>query len=101
MERNITKLYDEYRDGRTDRRTFLKKLTLATGSSAAAMAILPALGCTGRGNSAQDDDEPVTQFISYPAPKMEINAFLAHPRKKGKFPAVVVIHENRGLQPHI
>ena len=102
MERNLTKLYAEYQEGKTDRRTFIKKLTLATGSTAAALAILPALGgCTGRANSTQNDDEPVTQFINYPAPKMDVRAFLAHPPKEGKFPAVVVIHENRGLQPHI
>ena len=101
MEHNVTKLYEEYKEGKTDRRAFLRKLTLATGSSAAALAILPALGCAGRVNSTQNDDEPVTQFISYPAPKTDVRAFLAHPPKKGKFPAVVVIHENRGLQPHI
>jgi len=101
MERNITKLYAEYQEGKTDRRTFIKKLTLATGSTAAALAVLPTLGCAGRANSTQNDDEPVTQFINYPAPKMDIRAFLAHPKKEGKFPAVVVIHENRGLQPHI
>ena len=101
MEHNITKLYDEYKAGKTNRRSFIKKLTLATGSSAAALAILPALGCAGRVKPNQNNDEPVTQFINYPAPKMDIRAFLAHPPKKGKFPAVVVIHENRGLQPHI
>ena len=94
MERNITKLYDEYKEGRIDRRTFLKRLTLVVGSSAAALAILPA---SGENNSIffAEDDEIVSQFIKYPAPKMEINAFLAYPKKEGKFPAVVVIHENR------
>ena len=101
MGHNLTKLYDDYKEGKTDRRTFIKKLTLATGSAAAAMAILPVLGCAGRANSAQDSDELVTQFINYPAPGLDMRAFLAHPKKEGKFPAVVVIHENRGLQPHI
>ena len=101
MEHNLTKLYADYQEGKTDRRTFIKKLTLATGSTAAALAILPALGCAGRVKPTQNADEPITQFINYPAPKTEIRAFLAHPQKEGKFPAVVVIHENRGLQPHI
>ena len=100
MERNITKLYTEYKEGKTDRRTFIKKLTLAAGSTAAALALLPALGEANSFATIQDD-EPVSQFVKYPAPKMEINAFLSHPKKAGKFPAVVVIHENRGLQPHI
>ena len=100
MERNITKLYAEYEDGCIDRRTFLKRLTLLTGSAAAALALLPALG-EAHNPVLMQDDEITSQFVKYPAPKMEINAFLAHPKKAGKFPAVVVIHENRGLQPHI
>ena len=97
----------------------MKKLTLATGSSVAAFAILPVLKATDSMTSSQvadnmtsspvaDNirpdqvgDEPASQFVSYPAPKMEIKAFLAHPKTGGKFPAIVVIHENRGLQPHI
>ena len=101
MEQNITKLYAEYKKGKTDRRSFLKKLTLAAGSSAAALALLPALEDISSFTVIQDDNEPVSQFVKYPAPKMEIRAFLAHPKTGGKFPAVVVIHENRGLQPHI
>ena len=101
MEHNITKLYDEYQEGKTDRRTFIKKLTLATGSSAAALALLPVLKSTESFHLCQVGDDVDFQFVSYPAPKMEIRAFLAHPKKGGKFPAVVVIHENRGLQPHI
>jgi carboxymethylenebutenolidase len=100
MESKITQLYDEYRDGQIDRRTFLKKLTLLTGSAAAALSILPALGETNRMIPAQEDDL-VAEFVKYPAPKTEMKAFLAHPKKDGNFPAVVVIHENRGLQPHI
>ena len=100
MESNITKLYDEYKEGRIDRRAFLKRLTLLTGSAAAALAMLPALGETTGISPAQDDDL-VAEFVKYPAPKTEMKAFLAHPKKEGKFPAVVVIHENRGLQPHI
>ena len=102
MERNITKLYDDYREGKTDRRSFLKKLTLAAGSSAAAMSILPVLAETDKIEPfLPNDDDIVSQFVNYPAPKMNVRGFLAHPKREGKFPAVVVIHENRGLQPHI
>jgi carboxymethylenebutenolidase len=101
MEHNVTKLYDAYKEGKTDRRSFLKKLTLITGSSAAAIALLPALEKIDSIPVFQDDNDPVSQFITYPGPKMEIRGFLAHPQSEGKFPAVVVLHENRGLQPHI
>jgi len=100
MERDITKLYDEYKEGRIDRRSFLKKLTLLTGSAAAALAVLPVLGEIDITMPAQDDDL-VAEFVTFPAPKTEMKALLAYPKKEGKFPAVVVIHENRGLQPHI
>ena len=101
MEHNITELYTEYKAGKISRRSFIKKLTLATGSSAAAFALLPVLKATASANLAPFSDDTVSQFVSYPAPKMEIKAFLAHPKTGEKFPAVVVIHENRGLQPHI
>jgi carboxymethylenebutenolidase len=101
MEHNLTKLYNEYKEGLINRRSFIKKLTIATGSSAAAFAILPVLADVDNLNPSQVDNEPASQFIKYPAPKMEIRAFLAHPKNGSKFPAVVVIHENRGLQPHI
>ena len=100
MERNITKLYAEYKEGRTDRRTFIKKLTLVAGSTAAAFALLPALA-EANDLGSELDEETVSQFIKYPAPKTDVRAFLSHPKKGSKFPAVVVIHENRGLQPHI
>ena len=100
MEKDVSKLYDEYKGGSIDRRTFLKRLTIAAGSTAAALAILPALGENNNILFAEDD-EIISQFVKYPAPKTEINAFLAYPKKEGKLPAIVVIHENRGLQPHI
>jgi len=100
MEPNISKLYEAYKEGQIDRRTFLKQLTVLTGSAAAALAVLPALGETTDSVSMQNDGL-MTVFVNYPAPKTEMKAFMALPNKAGKFPAVVVIHENRGLQPHI
>ena len=84
MESKITKLYDEYREGQIDRRTFLKKMTLLTGSAAAALSILPALGEINSITPAQQDDDLVTEFITYPAPKTEMKAFMAHPKKDEK-----------------
>ncbi len=101
MAHNITQLYDEYKDGTIDRRTFLKRLTVAVGSSAAALACLSVLEDANAAVLPPNENETVTQFVKYPAPKTEMTAFLAHPAKGAKFPAVVVIHENRGLQLHI
>ncbi len=102
MERNINRLYDDYKKGLTSRRDFIKKLTMVTGSSAAAMALLPLLDENSiKSSAASADKDLVTEMISFPASTGEMKGFMAYPVKGKKFPAVVVIHENRGLQPHI
>lgn len=102
MNQQIKDLYSEYKSGATNRRDFLRKLTLYAGGAAAASALLPVLednlmAATPGGN----DNGLVTDSISYPGHTGEIKAFLARPEEKQKYPAVIVIHENRGLQPHI
>jgi carboxymethylenebutenolidase len=103
MKDNISKLYDDYRLGKTSRRDFIRKLTLFTGSAAAAMSMLPVLedNSLNGSSSMKDDSDLITEFIKYPAETGEMKAFLARPKKGKKFAAVIVIHENRGLQPHI
>jgi len=103
MNNEIQNLYTDYRNGRTDRRSFLKKLALITGSSAAALAIFPVLEDNELKAATAPQKKPdlVTEFITYPAATGEMKAFLARPKKGKKFPAVIIIHENRGLVPHI
>ncbi len=103
MEKEIQNLYSAYKDGRVSRRLFIKKLALITGSSAAALSLFPVI----EGNDikastlAKKETVIVSEFIKYPAETGEMRAFLARPEKGKKFPAVIVIHENRGLVPHI
>lgn len=102
MKKEISSLYDDYKQGKTSRRDFIRKLTVFAGSSAAAMSLLPVLEENNlNSSSAQDDTDLVTEFIKYPAATGEMRAFMARPKKGKKFPAVIVIHENRGLVPHI
>ena len=103
MDRKITDLYKDYRRGRTDRRTFIRKLTMFAGSTAAAMALLPVLEDNEAEASVAQQEYPdlVTEFIKYPGETGDMRAYLARPSKGKKFPAVIVIHENRGLVPHI
>jgi carboxymethylenebutenolidase len=103
MDEKIRTLYDDYRKGATDRRSFIKMLAVYTGGTAAAMAMMPHLeGESGRSGSDQEADPDLnTGFINYHGETGEIKAYLARPKTKGKYPAVLVIHENRGLQPHI
>jgi carboxymethylenebutenolidase len=103
MDRKITDLYKDYRRGQTDRRTFIRKLTMFAGSTAAAMALLPVLEDNEAEAAVAQQEYPdlVTEFIKYPGETGDMRAYLARPSKGKKFPAVIVIHENRGLVPHI
>jgi carboxymethylenebutenolidase len=102
MNKKITTIYDDYRKGFTNRRDFIRKLAMVTGSTAAALAILPVLEDNSlKASVIQDDSDLVTELIKYPGATGDMNAFLARPKTGKKFPAVIVIHENRGLVPHI
>lgn len=103
MDKKITTLYDDYRQGRIDRRNFIGKLIAVAGSTAAAMTLLPILESNTMGDfrNDQNDQDLVSEFIKYPGETGEMRAYLSHPKAGSKFPAVVVIHENRGLVPHI
>lgn len=103
MEKNINRLYDDYKRGNSSRRYFIKKLAIITGSSAAAIALLPVLDGNELKSAVlqEENNGLVSEFISYPGVTGEMRAFMARPAKGKKFPAVIVIHENRGLVPHI
>jgi carboxymethylenebutenolidase len=96
--------YDEYTHLTLDRRSFMNKLTGLAGSATAAAAIAPLLGASKAGAQmiAADDARLETSDITYPGASGEVKAYLAIPRDgAGKRGAVIVIHENRGLNPHI
>jgi carboxymethylenebutenolidase len=103
MDQKIIDLYDEYTHELLDRREFLRRLSILTGSTVAAIALLPLL----ENNPAKaelvpkDDPRLYTDHMKYPGATGEVLAYLARPKGDAKLPGVVVIHENRGLVPHI
>lgn len=103
MDQRIINLFDEYTHKPLSREVFLKKLIMLTGSTTAAMTVLPLLevNYAQAETIAGDDDQLVTERISYPVDGGEMKAYLARPKKRKKYPVVMVIHENRGLNPHI
>jgi carboxymethylenebutenolidase len=103
MDKKITDYYDEYKKGLTSRRDFIKKLAMFTGSTAAALTLLPILEENEAMASVKPKVNPdiIAEFIKYPGETGDMRAYLARPKKGKKFPAVIVIHENRGLVPHI
>jgi carboxymethylenebutenolidase len=103
MVRKIIDLYDEYTHGLLGRREFLGRLSVLAGSTAAALALLPLL----ENNHAKaeivpkDDPRLFTEHMKYAGATGEVRAYLARPKGDEKIPGVLVIHENRGLVPHI
>jgi carboxymethylenebutenolidase len=103
MDQKIIDLYDEYTHAPLDRRVFLARLAQLTGSTAAAMALVPLLEANqARAAIISPEDERLeTGRATYAGATGEIKAYMAHPKGAAKLPAVIVIHENRGLNPHI
>jgi len=102
MDPKVVHLYDDYTQGRTDRRDFLRKLTLYAGSTAAALTLATLLTENdAMAMPADGENDIFSEFITYPGETGDVKAYLSRPQEKKKYPAVIVIHENRGLQPHI
>jgi len=96
--------YDEYTHLTLDRRAFMDKLTKLAGSSAAAAAIAPMLAAnSARAAMVPEDDARLSaEDITYPGSESEMRGYFVRPAEmQGSLPAVIVIHENRGLNPHI
>ncbi len=101
MNQEIINLYDEYTHKPLTRNEFLRRLALLTGSMAAALAILPSIEVNGARAAITGDEDLFTEYISYPGVPGNMEAYIARPKAEKKYAAVVVIHENRGLNAHI
>lgn len=101
MDQRIINLYDEYTHQPLPRDVFIKRLVKLTGSMAAAMSILPLIETNNANAAVTRQDELVTERISYDGANGKMSAYVARPKKEGKYATVMVIHENRGLNPHI
>lgn len=96
--------YDEYTHLTLDRRRFMERLTALAGTAAAAAAIAPMLAAnSAKAEMIAETDERIKgEDITYPGADGEMKGYLVRPADaSGKLPAVIVIHENRGLNPHI
>jgi carboxymethylenebutenolidase len=102
IDQRVYDLYDEYCHGRIDRRQFLLLASAVVGGFAMAQALLP------RYAQAQTisftDTRIKATYVSYPSPggtSGQMRGYLVQPAGPGPFPAVLVVHENRGLNPYI
>ncbi|OJY37231.1 MAG: carboxymethylenebutenolidase, partial [Rhizobiales bacterium 65-9] len=82
---------------------FLDQLTILAGGATAATAALAALQSDyAQAQTVRDNDPRLTiETVSFPSGSSKIDGYLARPADATKRPAVIVIHENRGLNPHI
>jgi len=103
MDQRIIDLYDEYTHAPLDRRVFITRLAQLTGSAAAAMALVPLLEANQAHAALVPAEDPRLEpsHLTYPGATGEIKAYMARPKGDAKLPAVIVIHENRGLNPHV
>ena len=106
IDQRIYDLYDEYCHGFMDRREFLRQASAVTVAGVSGLAMAQAL--MPRYAEAQEvqftDDRIRAQYVDYASPggtSGEMRGYLVHPSGEGTFPAVIVIHENRGLNPYI
>jgi carboxymethylenebutenolidase len=101
MDQKIINLYDSYTHSQMSRKDFMKKLAMITGSTALALTVLPLLENNYAAAATYHNDEITTENVTFTGVDGEMKAVLAQPKGKKKLGAVVVIHENRGLNPHI
>jgi carboxymethylenebutenolidase len=103
IDQRVFDLYDEYCHGRIDRREFLGRAgALGAAFLAMAQALLPNYA---RAQTISFTDKRIkASYVTYPSPggnSGTMRGYLAQPAGSGPFPAVVVVHENRGLNPYI
>jgi carboxymethylenebutenolidase len=102
MDQNIINLYDEYTHKPLSRQEFLRRLALIAGGTAAALSLLPLLESNYASATTVTEDDLFTERITYPGNNTNImQAYVARPKEMKPYAAVVVIHENRGLNAHI
>jgi carboxymethylenebutenolidase len=106
IKQEVFDLYDDYAHNRLDRRSFVQKLSLYAVGGLTVPAIMSFLMPDYKGNVQIGPDDPrlKTGYINYPSPKGggTIKALLSKPvDAKKKLGGIVVVHENRGLNPYI
>ena len=106
IDPRVYALYDDYCHGRIDRRAFFARATALTVGGVSALAMARALlPDYARAQTVSFTDRRIKpRYVNYPSPggnSGEMRGYLVQPAGEGPFPAVLVIHENRGLNPYI
>jgi carboxymethylenebutenolidase len=102
----LLELYDYYAHGQISKREFLEKAAryAVGGMTAAALLGVMSPNYALAEQVSFTDPDIVAEYVTYPSPQGngDVRGYLVRPAKaEGKLPAVVVVHENRGLNPYI
>lgn len=106
ISQEIFDLYDAYAHNQLERRVFVEKLSLITVGTLTLPALLSFMmpNYTDTQTLLPDDPNLDSEYITYPSPKggKTIKGLLSKPKgTKKKLPGIIVVHENRGLNPYI
>lgn len=101
MDQKIINLYDEYTHTALSRKEFINRLALLAGGTAMAMTLLPMLENNYAHAASPLNADLIEEQINFPGAEGQVKAFAARPKGTKKLGTVLVIHENRGLNPHI
>lgn len=106
IDQRLFDLYDEYAHGRIDRREFMRRAGMVAGAASAAAVVQGLMPRYAEAETVSFNDPRIrASWIEYPSPSatQKMRAYLVHPTAAGahKRPGVLVIHENRGLNPYI
>lgn len=102
ISQEMINLFDDYTHLSLDRRKFMDNLAKLAGSmsAAAVAASMMASNAKAQGLVPEDDARLVIEDVTYPGAQGEMRGYLAYPAEGGPFGAVIVVHENRGLNAH-
>ena len=103
MDQRIINLFDEYTHAPLSRKEFLDRLGKLAGGTALALAALSVLepGYSQAATVTPENADLEAEEVSWIGDGSPMRGYLVHPKGRKKRGAVVVIHENRGLTPHI
>ena len=102
MSEEIRELIRDYRNGKMSRREFMGRAVALTGSLAAANALISSLlGSSAGAQVDSRDPAVVSQDVEYNGKAGPVFGYLARPATVGKYPALVLVHANQGLNDHI
>lgn len=102
MKDQIENIVEQYKSEKLDRRGFLAGTIALTGTYAAAHLLLEQTGIAQTVISDKESKRAnvASEMVKYQNGDVRLSGYLSKPLKKGKYPAILVIHENRGLNEH-